>query len=149
MKRAAVAIGGVGLAIQLVPYGRNHDNPPVVQEPVWSSPQLRQLAVRACFDCHSNTTTWPWYSHVAPVSWLVQHDTEDARSKLNFSEWNRPQKHADEAAEAVSEGEMPMLIYVLMHSRARLTDRERQQLIDGLTATFGPSNDNPGRESED
>lgn len=123
--------------MQLVPYGRNHDNPPVVQEVAWSSAQVRDLAVRACYDCHSNETTWPWYSNVAPVSWLIQHDTDEGRSKLNFSEWHLPQKEADEAAEAVAEGEMPMPIYALMHAHARLSHQERQQLIDGLKATIG------------
>jgi mono/diheme cytochrome c family protein len=128
---------GLGVAIQLVPYGREHTNPSVVEEPQWSSPDVRALAVRACFDCHSNETSWPWYANVAPVSWLVQKDTDDGRRHLNFSEWNRKQKHAKDAAEEVSEGEMPMPIYLVMHADARLTDPERQQLVDGLRATFG------------
>jgi hypothetical protein len=66
-----------------------------------------------------------------------------------FSEWHRPQKDADEAAEAVAEGEMPMPIYALIHSHARLTDQERQQLIDGLKATFGPSNGSADHDSDD
>jgi hypothetical protein len=60
-------IGGLVLgllAIQLVPYGRDHTNPPVRREPAWDSPTTRALAVRACFDCHSNETHWPWYTHV-------------------------------------------------------------------------------------
>ena len=65
-----VAVGGF-LLIQLVPFGRDHTNPPVVQEPNWDSPATRELAQRACFDCHSNETVWPWYSNIAPVSWLV------------------------------------------------------------------------------
>ena len=73
--------------IQLIPFGRAHANPPVLQEPNWDSPQTRDLASRACFDCHSNETTWPWYSNVAPVSWLVQRDVDEGREKLNFSEW--------------------------------------------------------------
>lgn len=139
IKRVVVGAGAAVVLIQLVPYGRDHSNPPVTQEPAWSSPQVRELAVRACYDCHSNETTWPWYSHVAPVSWLVQRDTDEGRSKLNFSEWNRPQRDADEAAEVVTEGEMPMPIYALIHPHARLTDQERQQLAAGLTATIGPS----------
>lgn len=66
------------LAIQLVPYGRDHTNPPVVAEPAWDSPATRALFVRACADCHSNQTVWPWYSHVAPVAWLVAHDVGPA-----------------------------------------------------------------------
>jgi hypothetical protein len=58
-------------------YGRDHSNPPVRIEPRWDRARTRELAVRACFDCHSNQTRWPWYSHVAPISWLVQHDVEE------------------------------------------------------------------------
>ena len=56
----------------IVPFGHSHTNPPVTKEPAWNSPDTRALVQRACFDCHSNQTTWPWYSHVAPVSWLCK-----------------------------------------------------------------------------
>ena len=65
---AGTAVIALLLLIQLVPYGRNHANPPVRQEPAWDSPQTRELAVRACYDCHSNQTAWPWYTNVAPIS---------------------------------------------------------------------------------
>lgn len=81
------ALALVLLAIQLVPYGRDHHNPPAVAEPPWDSPQTRELFVKACADCDSNQTRWPWYSHIAPVSWLVQRDVEEGRSKLNLSLW--------------------------------------------------------------
>ncbi|MEZ5991593.1 MAG: heme-binding domain-containing protein [Planctomycetota bacterium] len=123
--------------IQLVPYGRDHSNPPVTGEPQWDSATTRDLAKRTCYDCHSNETDWPWYSNVAPVSWLVQRDVDEGRSKLNFSEWDRKQKHADEAAEEVRDGEMPLWIYLPTHPEARLTEAEKQQLITGLEATFG------------
>ncbi len=129
----------LGVVMQLVPYGRDHSNPAVAAEPKWDSTATRDLAKRACFDCHSNETQWPWYSHVAPVSWLVQRDVNEGRSKLNFSEWNRPQKHGAEAAKEVREGEMPMWIYLPTHPEARLTDAEKQALIQGLEATFGTS----------
>src|SRR5690348_13788870 len=82
----AVVIGLFAL-MQLVPYGRDHTNPPVLKEPPWDSPATRELAVRACFDCHSHQTKWPWYSHVAPFSWVVQHNVDTARTVLNFSDW--------------------------------------------------------------
>ena len=123
--------------IQVVPYGHPRTNPPVAAEPSWDSPETRELARHACFDCHSNETEWPLYSRVAPVSWLVQRDVAEGRAHLNFSEWNRPQKEADEAAEAVREGEMPMRIYQLMHAHARLSDADRQRLATGLERTLG------------
>ena len=68
------------LVLQLIPYGRNHNNPPVVAEPAWDSPATRTAFMQACGDCHSNETTWPWYSQVAPMSWLIQHDVDEGRT---------------------------------------------------------------------
>ncbi|HEY5650870.1 MAG TPA: heme-binding domain-containing protein, partial [Acidimicrobiia bacterium] len=98
VKGSLVAVAAVAVAIQLVPYGRNHSNPPVVQEPAWDSQQTRELAVAACFDCHSNETEWPWYSNIAPVSWALQRDVDEGREELNFSEWHLEQE-GDDAAE--------------------------------------------------
>ncbi|MFM2418631.1 MAG: hypothetical protein RL385_3354 [Pseudomonadota bacterium] len=135
------AIGAFFVLIQLVPYGRSHENPPVRKEPVWDSPETRALAKRTCFDCHSNESTWPWYSHVAPVSWLVQHDVDEGREHLNFSEFDGPQRHAEDAAESVEEGEMPMAIYLPLHPEARLSPAEKAALVQGLTRTLGAEAD--------
>lgn len=102
-----IGIGVLFLAIQAWPYGRNHTNPPVRGEPPWKSPETRELVVRACFDCHSNETAWPWYSNIAPFSWLVEGDVDEGRKKVNYSEWDRPQKEARESPESVLVGEMP------------------------------------------
>lgn len=125
------------LAIQVVPYGRAHANPPVRQEPAWDSPHTRELAARACFDCHSNQTRWAWYTSVAPFSWLAQYDVDKGRREVNFSEWDRPRKEAQESAEQVQKGKMPQWYYVALHPEAGLTAQERQELIRGLEATFG------------
>jgi hypothetical protein len=122
--------------IQLIPYGHTHSNPATIQEPAWDSPQT--LVHRACFDCHSNQTTWPWYSNVAPISWLLQRDVNGGRSHLNFTEWDRPQKHAKDVAEQVKEGEMPPWFYRPMHPASKLTDAEKQALIEGAEKTLGP-----------
>jgi len=74
-----------GLAIQLVPYGRDHTNPSGGSEPNWDSPETKALFDRACADCHSNDTTWPWYSNIAPLSWLVQRDVDEGRRYFNAS----------------------------------------------------------------
>jgi hypothetical protein len=131
-----VALVGVFVVIQLVPYGGAHTNPPIVAEPAWDSQTTRDLAVRACFDCHSNETNWPWYTNVAPISWLTQHDVEEGRRELNFSEWGPDARHSDEAAETVDEGEMPPPYYAWVHSSARLSDAEKRQLSDGFRAMF-------------
>jgi len=128
---------GLLVLIQLVPYGRDHTNPPVQAEPAWDSPRTRELAVRACYDCHSNQTTYPWYSNVAPLSWLIQHDVSDGRRRVNFSEWGRPRQRVDESARVVRRGEMPPYYYVWLHPQAGLTPQEQQELAQGLQATFG------------
>ena len=125
------------VAIQFVPYGRDHTNPPVLAEPAWDSPQTRALFVRACADCHSNQTVWPWYSNVAPVSWLIAHDTADGRRVLNVSEWGRARNKGDEAAKTTQRGSMPPWFYTPIHPDSQLTAAERQALIGGLVATFG------------
>ncbi len=120
------------LAIQLLPYGRQHANPAVTAEPTWPDSATRELAVRACYDCHSNETIWPWYSSVAPISWLLQNHVEEGRALLNFSEWDRPQRGMREAAEAVAEGEMPPGYYRLLHKAARLSAAEAAALAQAL-----------------
>jgi len=124
--------------IQFVPFGHDHLNPAMVKEPAWDSPETRQLARRACFDCHSNETGWRWYSYVAPVSWLVARDVNGGRRHLNFSEWNRPQRHAADVAEMVKTGEMPPWFYLPLHPSAKLSDEEKLALMEGAAKTLGP-----------
>jgi mono/diheme cytochrome c family protein len=134
---AVLALAAALVAIQFVPYGRSHANPVGRAEPAWDSPQTRALAVRACYDCHSNETTWPWYSNVAPASWLIQRDVDQGRREVNYSEFDRPQREARESAETVQKGSMPLRYYVWLHPDAALTPAERDALVRGLQATFG------------
>jgi cytochrome c551/c552 len=133
-KRVILIVCGLFVLIQFVPYGRDHTNPPVTQEPAWNAPEARALAAMACFDCHSNETRWPWYSMIAPASWLIYSDVSEGRSVLNFSDWNRVQKDAGDAAKEVLSGDMPPWYYLPMHPQARLTQDERETLARGLTA---------------
>jgi mono/diheme cytochrome c family protein len=128
----------VAVAIQFIPYGKSHSNPPVIAEPMWDSPKTKELFVRTCADCHSNETNWPWYSNIAPVSWLVQHDVEEGREHFNVSMWGVQKKNdGDEAKEEFDEGEMPPWFYVIPHPEAQLSEAETKQLSKGLLATFG------------
>ena len=137
------ALGGVGilivafLAIQFVPYGRAHTNPPVVQEPAWDSPQTRALFVRACNDCHSNQTEWSRLNNVAPLSWLAQWAIDEGRTAFNVSEWPSDGHRAANVAGSVQSKQMPPEIYVSLNPDALLTPAEQQELIRGLRATFG------------
>lgn len=131
LQGAAAAITFAAL-IQLVPVTR--DNPPVKEE-VEAPAAVKKILERSCYDCHSNRTKWPWYSHVAPVSWLVAHDVHEGRDEVNFTEW--PTYDLDEQADwlkhiakQVERGKMPLSQYVSMHPEARLTDDDRRVLVD-------------------
>jgi hypothetical protein len=118
------------LLLQLVPVDRT--NPPVEEE-VPASPEVREVLVRACYDCHSNETVWPWYSRVAPMSWLAVRDVREGREALNFSTWNRlstreRMEALQESWEEVEEGEMPLWFYLPAHPEARLTPPDRALL---------------------
>jgi len=133
----AIVVGIV--ALQLVPYGRDHTNPPVLQEPNWDSLATRALAVRACYDCHSNETVWPWYSNIAPMSMMLYQDVIDGRAVLNFSEWDAAawnDEQTDRLVEVVAKAQMPLPYYLILHPEAQLTDNETGLLINGMIATF-------------
>jgi mono/diheme cytochrome c family protein len=145
--RTVVVLVAVFILMQLIPFGRSQQNPPVTGEPQWDTPRTRELFFKACADCHSNETKWPWYTHVAPASWLVSHDVEDGRKHFNISEWDQKRKQdADEAAEQIEEGEMPLWFYVPLHPEADLSAAEKQELINGLSAMFNQHKD--GDEDE-
>jgi hypothetical protein len=138
--KRTVGLSGLALIvllvlIQLIPIHKT--NPPVINEPAWDSAQTRALAKDACFDCHSNETTWPWYSKIAPSSWLLVRDVDQGRRHLNFSEWGQGRTEVNEIANVVDGGEMPPWYYKLMHPKARLSSSEKQTLVNGLRATFG------------
>ena len=131
---------GVFAVIQLAPY--RVDNPPVVNEPNWDSPQTRALAVTACFDCHSNESKPLWFEKVAPLSWWITNHVKEGRSALNFSEWGTSgQGESDDIVEAVRNGGMPPSNYTWfgLHNAAQLTPKQRKQLADGLQATLAQS----------
>lgn len=121
---AVAALAVVFLGIQVVPAERS--NPPITAD--FDGPQEVARVLRtSCYDCHSNESSWPWYSRVAPASWLVAHDVKEAREHLNFSAWgsldeDRRRKLAEEIWEEVEEGEMPLKAYLLAHSEARLDE---------------------------
>jgi Haem-binding domain len=132
---AGVVVLGFGV-IQLVPY--RVDNPPVKQEPAWDSAQTRRLAVAACYSCHSNETSTYWFEHVAPLSWWITNHVKDGRAKLNFSECTRGGGGENHASETVRNGSMPPGYYTWfgLHSNAKLTKSEMDQLAAGLNATL-------------
>jgi hypothetical protein len=135
---ALLGLVGLFLVIQLVPYGRDHQNPPVTQAAVFKSPKAQQLVADSCNDCHSNLTKWPWYTNVAPASWLVMNDVEEGRGIMNMSEWDKPQPALDEVVEKIQSGEMPPLKYKAMpnHANARLSGKDKAALIAGFRQVY-------------
>ena len=112
--------------IQLWPAGRTN---PATSAGLDAPPEVTAILRRACFDCHSNETRWPWYGYVAPVSWLLVHDVDEGRAELNFSEWGSlpEDKRAKRKARVVDEVEsakMPPPGYLRFHGDARLTPEE-------------------------
>jgi mono/diheme cytochrome c family protein len=139
LEKIAIGFFVMGALLQIVPLGRRHPNPAVIAEPAWDSPRTRELAKRACFNCHSNETVWPWYSSIAPVSWLTGRDVDKGRSHLNFSEWSDPALQAGDIVEEVRRGNMPPWFYLPLHPEARLTAEERADLIRGLEKSLDPA----------
>lgn len=118
------------LVMQIVPVDRT--NPPVTGE-ISTPENVRMVLRRACYDCHSNVTTWPWYSRVAPISFLVYSDVAEGREELNFSTWDsyspeRQTKKFKEIVDEVEEGEMPPWQYTLMHPEAKLSTEDKEIL---------------------
>jgi hypothetical protein len=140
MKRLRYILGGFTLlliAIQFVP----NELPPVTKENTGDiiksglvSQDVALLLKTSCYSCHSNETEYPWYSYVAPSSWLVVRDVRKGREELNFSNWSdydmrRMLSKLEDIGTEVGEGNMPMPIYTLIHSSAKLTDEQRQLIV--------------------
>jgi cytochrome c551/c552 len=134
-RNAILTAIGLVILIQLIPVWLLQTNPPARAEPPWNSASTRLLAQETCFDCHSNFTVWPWYSRIAPVSWLVTQDVIRGRRHLNFSEWQSGPQDSflmEQVASAIQRGAMPPSYYVWMHPNANLSAAQKQQLIQGL-----------------
>lgn len=101
MKKAKLILVISGLVffglIQLIPVDRS--NHPTSLEPTWSTPGTRVLVKEQCFQCHSNETEFPWYSYIAPASWLIKWDVANGRNRFNFSEWDKNPGNLDEMIE--------------------------------------------------
>ena len=133
---AAVAF----LFLQVVSGRGDRTNPPDGALVSFDSPATETLAKRACFDCHSNRTHWPWYSAIAPISWRIQRHVVEGREKLNFTDFvpanEKVADAAGEAGETVTKKKMPPVDYLLLHPEARLTAAESATLASGLDAMF-------------
>lgn len=130
----SVAVVGFVLMVVIGNVAAERTNPPVTHSINWDSLETERLARTACFDCHSNETRWPWYAHIAPMSFLVGNDVADARREMNFSTGYN--LDAEKMVEMIEDGKMPLGNYLLMHPEANLSAEQKAQLIAGLQATF-------------
>ena len=129
------AAAGIFAALQFFNPART--NPPVILDFIAAArpPATVATTIRAaCYDCHSSETKWPWYSHIAPVSWLIVADTDEGREHLDFSDWPdepaRAAKKLDRINEVLDYREMPPKKYTLIHADARLTEIQRKEIMD-------------------
>jgi hypothetical protein len=137
LKWGGSILAAVFLGIQFVPAERT--NPPIdpsmtFQAKVRVPPHIDTIIRRSCYDCHSHETRWPWYAYVAPASWLVTSDVKKGRSLLNFSNWTynmfRSVGRLDQMAQEVHDGTMPLPSYLLLHPSAKLSEVEKDSLIN-------------------
>lgn len=121
------------ILIQLIPI--DHENPQTKQnEEIVIPDDVRHIVEKSCYDCHSNKTVWPWYSEIAPVSWIVANHVKEGREELNFSEWKtysekRKNYKLKEILEKIEEDEMPLPSYLWLHKEANLTNSQKELLI--------------------
>ena len=132
--------------IQFIP--TQHSNPPAADPVVFADPNAEAIARRACYDCHSNQTVWPWYAYIAPFSWYTINHVAEGRAQLNFSdvaatltqaragdedgEQTTMAELAEESAETINKNEMPPSYYTLVHTDAILSAADKEALIAGI-----------------
>ena len=139
LRRALFALIAIVVLIQFIPVGRT--NPPVTAR-INAPEDVTAIFKRSCYDCHSNETNWRWYTYVAPVSWLTAGDVKSGRKHLNFSDWgsltsDQQRQKANGIWEHVSENEMPLWIYTLMHPATKLSDTEKETVHRWAEAVRG------------
>jgi len=128
-------------------------NPPATNPFEIGDQGIESILRRSCFDCHSNETRWPWYSEIAPMSWMISEHVDDGREHMNFSTWNEAKalKRLNELCEEVEEGHMPMPSYLLLHRDARLDEESVKSLCgwsQNLARSMGKGNA-PGKPEDE
>ncbi|HYL80625.1 MAG TPA: heme-binding domain-containing protein [Candidatus Acidoferrum sp.] len=154
-RRGLLAGGLVVLVAQFIPVAKTNpsvDAAQTINAGMTLPAEVTQVFERSCQDCHSNRTVWPWYSQVAPASWLLAHHVNEGRRELNFSEWaqypaRRRDRKLKEICEQVRRGELPQASYTLLHPQAKLSDQEKQAICvwtDAARKALGAPATTPG-----
>jgi hypothetical protein len=122
----------IAIVLGMLLYPMPRTNPPVETE-VLAPDAVREILHRACYDCHSNETRWPWYAHVPPIKFFVVDHVEEGRRHMNFSTWNRfsakkRDKRLREVMEEIDENKMPLPSYLRLHPDAELSEMDKELL---------------------
>lgn len=139
MKTKLILLVLIGALVVIQFFRIDKTNPPVDRQKDYLSSmevplEIAQILKTSCYDCHSDEAIYPWYSNVAPVSWMLKHHINEGREHVNFSTWmdySEKKKISihEEITEVLEEGEMPMLSYTLIHSDAKLSESSKAALI--------------------
>jgi hypothetical protein len=142
IKRIFLGLLVVFVLIQL--YRPSRENPPIdqaktIEQSIAIPQNVEAILSRSCNDCHSSKTTWPWYSNIAPVSWMLAEHIKDGRNELNFSQWRdfsarKKRKKLEEICEQVNKGDMPLPSYLWIHRDAKLSPADKTLLCDWANA---------------
>ena len=135
-RRGGLAIALVAMVLGAAQFAQiRRTNPPVMGN-LAAPADVSKIIRNACYDCHSNETQWPWYSQIAPASWLAYRHVMEARVRLNFSEWadygydpGTEAHKLEEIEKLIRSGAMPPWYYRMMHARGRLTDAQRRTVL--------------------
>jgi hypothetical protein len=119
------------VAMQFIPVERSN---PSDRNQITTPPEVKTILRRACYDCHSNETRWPWYARVAPISFWLSHDVKEGRKEVNFSIWDRyderrKNRKLKEIVKEVKDGDMPPWYYVPVHADAKLSQGDGEAIV--------------------
>ena len=139
-------LAAIALALGAAQAVRFEESNPPVEGDVHPPPDVETGLRSACYDCHSNETRWPWYSSLAPISWLVYRDVSEGRRRLNFSRWSdyladpgtRTEK-LEQIRKLVVLGDMPPWYYSAVHPSSRWTDLQRDEVLHWVDAQIAAS----------
>jgi len=137
MKKTVLALVVIFIAIQLIPFDVPATVPSDKSLEIQAPDNVKQILKRSCYDCHSNTTHFPWYSSIAPVSWFTKYHVKEGRAHMNFSLWGKypdekKLKYLQKIPKAIK-SKMPLPSYLIMHQDAKLSDADKKAIEDWTT----------------
>ncbi len=132
MKKLILILLLIFIGIQFIPYDVPAEVPTKAEDEIQAPENIQAILKRSCFDCHSNHTTYPWYSNIAPVSWFTKAHVKEGREKMNFSTWasyddEKKLKYFEKIPKAI-ESKMPLPAYLILHKEAALSDSDKEAI---------------------